>query len=178
MGVRLNSLVGFSILIAASTSLASIAMAEPIPPSPIQPIAPIQPINPQVPISPRTLGIQDPAGIPGSPNILTIEEAFERAFFDNDKPFFDNRSIPRQLDYLFGLRNSFPENEINRDAKNVHELYREVLRQQVASDPVLRTPDLPNPYNTSLFQLPVFNPTNRINPVQGLEFYEPLPPRF
>lgn len=102
----------------------------------------------------------------------TIPEAFDRAFFSNDRDAFTNRSILRQLNSIFG---PYPENEINRDGQAVHKLYVEVLEQQVSSDPILRTPDLPNPYNTSLLQLSSFN-VNR--PVTGTEFiYEQQPPR-
>lgn len=102
----------------------------------------------------------------------TIPEVFENTFFRNDRDAFTNRSIWRQLNYLIG---PFPENEINRDAKAVHNLYVEVLEQQLSSDPILRTPDLPNPYNSSLLQLSSFN-VNR--PVVGTEFiYQEQPPR-
>lgn len=91
----------------------------------------------------------------------TISETFNRAFFRNDPDFFRNRSIKRQVDLILGpgslLRNSFPENEILRDAKLVDILYQDVLGQQASSGPVIRTPDLPNPYETSIFQSPRIN---------------------
>ena len=102
----------------------------------------------------------------------TLNDLFDRTFFSNDKRAYENSSIVRQFNNLFG---PFPENEMNKDAKALHRLYVEVMNQQVSSDPILRTPDLPNPYNTSLFQLPSFN-VNR--PVVGGEFnYQELPPR-
>lgn len=89
---------------------------------------------------------------------VTIPEAFERAFFKNDPQFFRNNSIERQVNVIFGpgslFRNSFPENEISRDARLVHQLYEQVLNQQTSSDPVVRTPDLPNPYSTSILSSP------------------------
>lgn len=89
---------------------------------------------------------------------ITIPEAFERAFFKNDPQFFRNNSIERQVNVIFGpgslLRNSFPEHEISRDARLVHQLYEQVLNQQTSSDPVVRTPDLPNPYSTSILSSP------------------------
>lgn len=133
MGIQFSSLMGGMVAIAASMGLGSAAIANP------------DPFNPAVPVGPRPIG---------------LEQEFERVFFGNDREFFNNRSIPRQLDFIFGIRNSFVENEINRDARNIHELYVEALEQQLSSDPVIRTPDLPSPFNRSLLQIP-FSPVNR-----------------
>ena len=113
----------------------------------------------------------NPSNVP--PNRYeTIPQVFENTFFRNDRDAFTNRSIWRQINYLIG---PFPENEINRDAKNVHNLYVELLEQQVSSDPIIRTPDLANPFNTSLLQLPSVNVKR---PVVGTEFiYQEQPPR-
>jgi hypothetical protein len=95
-----------------------------------------------------------------TPDYETTSDAFERAFFRNDRNFYENSSAKRQLDSLFGagsVLNSFPENEIARDAELVNTLYRDVLTQQVGNDPYLRTPDLPNPYGTSLLMSPGLN---------------------
>ena len=70
-------------------------------------------------------------------------------------------SPKRQLDSFLGsgsgFSNSFPENEIARDAELVNTLYRDVLTQQSSNDPYLRTPDLPNPYDSSLLMSPRLN---------------------
>lgn len=99
-----------------------------------------------------------------------INTTFERAFFKNDPEFFRNRSPQRQIDAIFGvgslLRNSFTENEIRRDAELVDIFYRDLLNQQVSSDPIIRTPDLPNPYGSSILLSPNFNVNN---PVQETE---------
>lgn len=146
MGMRLSCFKGVMIVVAAACGFANSAIADP-----------------------------DPYFVPGNDRAVRIDEQFERVFFDNDREYFNNRSLERQLDYLFGIRNSFTENEINRDAKNIHELYVEVLEQQVGRDPILLTPDMPNPFNTSLRQLPPYN-VNR--PFGGREFInEELPPR-
>ncbi len=87
----------------------------------------------------------------------TTAERFQELFYSNDKPFFENRSIIRQLDTIFGIgsfKNSFVENEIHADTRAIHEFYVEALANQVASDPVVRTRDLPNPYETSILQSP------------------------
>jgi hypothetical protein len=111
-----------------------------------------------------------------TPNYETTNDAFERAFFRHDRNFYENSTPKRQLDSFLGsgsgFRNSFPENEIARDAELVNTLYRDVLQQQVGNDPYLRTPDLPNPYDTSLLMSPRLNAQKlRV----GTEFrFEPL----
>ncbi|QSJ19823.1 hypothetical protein JYQ62_14615 [Nostoc sp. UHCC 0702] len=100
-----------------------------------------------------------------TPNYETTNDVFERAYFRNDRNFYENSSsVKRQLDWILGsgsgFRNSFPENEIARDAELVNTLYHDVLTQQVGNDPYLRTPDLPNPYDTSLLMSPRMNANN------------------
>lgn len=95
-----------------------------------------------------------------------INTTFERAFFKNDPEFFRNRSPLRQIDSIFGvgslLRNSFTENEIRRDAELVDIFYRDLLNQQVGSDPIIRTPDLQNPYSSSILLSPNSNVNNTV----------------
>jgi hypothetical protein len=90
----------------------------------------------------------------------TIPEEIERAFFEHDPDFFENRKIHRQFSYLFGpgllVTNSFPENEIARDAKEIHSVYTTVLANQMAAGPRIRTVDLPNPFAMSVRTMPVF----------------------
>lgn len=90
----------------------------------------------------------------------TLSETFERTFFANDSSFYRNRSLGRQLNWMFGF-NGFTDNEINRDAARVHDLYRSSLKRQTASDPVIRTRDLPNPYETSISSSPNINVNQR-----------------
>ncbi|MBD0387584.1 MAG: hypothetical protein ICV54_13935 [Nostoc sp. C3-bin3] len=109
----------------------------------------------------------------------TTNDVFERAYFRHDRNFYENGSLKRQLDSFLGsgsgFGGSFPENEIARDAKLVNTLYRDVLTQQVGNDPYIRTPDLPNPYDTSLMMSPRFN-SNKLK--VGTEFrFETLLPR-
>ncbi|MFB2975412.1 hypothetical protein [Microseira sp. BLCC-F43] len=145
MGMRLSCLKGVMIVVAAAGGFANSAIADPY------------------------------IFVPDNDRAVRIDQQFNRVFFSNDREFFKNRSIERQLDFLFGLRNSYPENEINRDGRGVHNLYVEVLERQVGSDPILLTPDLPNPFNTSLRQLP---PSSFNRPFGGRELInEELPPR-
>ncbi|MDZ8188573.1 MAG: hypothetical protein RMX96_27425 [Nostoc sp. ChiSLP02] len=106
-----------------------------------------------------------------TPKSETTSDVFERAFFRYDRNFYDNGSIKRQLDSFFGagpsFGGSFPENEIARDGQLVNTLYHDALTQQAGNDPYIRTPDLPNPYDTSLMMSPRFN-TNKLK--VGTEF--------
>lgn len=95
-----------------------------------------------------------------TPNYETPSEALERAYFRHDPNFYQNRSLQRQVDSLVGagsFGNSFPENEIARDGELINSVYRDMLNQQATNDPYLRTPDLPNPYGTSLLLSPRAN---------------------
>ncbi|MBD2298599.1 hypothetical protein H6G80_09845 [Nostoc sp. FACHB-87] len=96
-----------------------------------------------------------------TPNYETANEAFERAYFRHDRNFYENNTAKRQLHNFLGngsgFRNTFPENEIARDAELMNTLYRDVMTQQAGNDPYLRTPDLPNPYDSSLLSSPRLN---------------------
>ncbi|WP_138497075.1 hypothetical protein [Nostoc sp. PA-18-2419] len=106
-----------------------------------------------------------------TPKSQTTNDVFERAFFQHDRNFYENGGLKRQLDSFFGsgsgFGGSFPENEIAHDAELVNTLYHDVLTQQASNDPYIRTPDLPNPYDTSLMMSPRLN-TNKLK--VGTEF--------
>ncbi|NWF60242.1 MAG: hypothetical protein HXY43_13505 [Fischerella sp.] len=109
----------------------------------------------------------------------TANEVFERAYFKNDPNFFGNTTTKSNINFLVGpgslSRSSFPEKQIARDAELVNLVYRDTLYQQVSNDPYLRTPDLPNPYNTSLLMSPGLNASKL---KVGTEFrFEQMPPR-
>lgn len=96
------------------------------------------------------------------------EEIFNRAFFANEPEFFRNHSIEDQIDLFLGL-DSFLETKIARDAELIHILYEDTLEQQASSDPIIRTPDLPNPYSTSILQSPRVNVNNREDETELIE---------
>ncbi len=113
----------------------------------------------------------------------TIPDTFERAFFNESGTFYENRSLRRQLEYIIGPGGigsaGFPDLELERDAELINILYEDTLNRQFASDPVIRTPDLPNPFDTSVRLLPV---SERFRPqasprIEGTEFFfeAPLP---
>ena len=89
-----------------------------------------------------------------------IPYEFENQFFSNGRDFVSNRTFKGQLKRWFG---PFPENSINRDSKAVQGLFRDTLYHQLNSGPVLRTVDLPNPFQFSLRTLP---PPPVVTPVE------------
>lgn len=91
----------------------------------------------------------------------TTSDTFERAYFRNDPTFYENRGLKRQIDTLIGpgkkFGTTFSDNEIAKDGELVNTLYHDALTQQATNDPYLRTPDLPNPYDSSLLMTPRYN---------------------
>lgn len=83
----------------------------------------------------------------------SIQDEFEDAFFSHDEIFFNNRSVARQIGFLIGV--GFPDVEITKDGRAVHEVYETVLQQQANASLPIRTPDLPNPYETSILLSPI-----------------------
>ncbi|MBC6475147.1 MAG: hypothetical protein GDA48_21990 [Hormoscilla sp. GM102CHS1] len=90
------------------------------------------------------------------PVIISPAQAFNRAMFSNSGTYFKNRSLWRQANSILGI-GGFPENRLTRDAKLVNLVYRDVLRQQVSSTPIIRIRDLRNPFDST-----VGNPVTRV----------------
>lgn len=88
--------------------------------------------------------------------LTDIGDAFERAFNSESRTYFQNRSLLRRINFIFGIgspinfRGSYAENEIDRDAEAIHILYNEFMGQQVNRGPAIRTRDLENPYQFSI----------------------------
>lgn len=110
----------------------------------------------------------------------TIPDAFEREFFRDSGNFYRTRTFESQVGYILGPglpgRAGFPELQLERDARRISELYRDLIDQQASADPIIRTPDLANPFNTSLRLSPA---SSRFGSrVEGSEFiYETVPPQ-
>ena len=94
----------------------------------------------------------------------TVPEAANRAFYGSFGDFSDRNPL-RPLGIILGTPYGFPENQISREAERINRLYKDVLTQQVSSDPLIRTADLPNPFNLSVQTLP-----SSANRVMGSEF--------
>jgi hypothetical protein len=117
----------------------------------------------------------------GVPN--NIPDQLNQVQFSNDRDYFRNRSIPRQVSYIFGpgilIRNSFPENEIARDGSAIFDFYQDMLARQMSSRSVIRTPDLPNQFNLSIQELPVetaLPPSTAFPPIDSTS-PRPTPPQ-
>jgi hypothetical protein len=87
-----------------------------------------------------------------------IPDVVNRAFNGSSEGFQD---IKRPIETLIGIP-KFPENGIAGDGDHVDRIYRDLLNQQVANDPIIRTVDLPNPYSTSVLTLPSASVSNRL----------------
>ena len=137
MSKRFLNLITAFALGAAASSMTSIAMA--------------QSYSSQTPY--RDYNYRDYVRVEVIP-LEAHNEIIDQALFYDSNSYFDNITIERQLDTIFGAESfpegNFPENEITWDAELIYVLYQDMMRQQSESDPVLRVPDLPNPYNTSL----------------------------
>ncbi len=91
---------------------------------------------------------------------ITASEAFSEAFYHNYGSGMSNTTIWHQFNAIFGITSfpegSYPEKEIVRDAQKINELYEELMHKQVSSDPIIRTRDLRNPYDSSLLTNPEY----------------------
>jgi len=154
MGMRFKGLVSLFVLATASTVFTSAAVAQE-----------------QVSVSDRI-------------STETLNDAFNRALYTNSGNFFREQGLLNQTNTILGqgsiVRNSFAENRIARDARLVNLLYRDALQQQASDGPLIRTPDLPTPYDTSV----LVNPSIYVNrltsdalPQEGELQFETLPPR-
>ena len=91
-----------------------------------------------------------------------LAETFHRALFENSGDSFEAGSIWGQINLIFGFtalpEGSFPENQISRDARQIDILYKEALKQQNQSQPMIRTRDLSNPFDSSILNNPTYLP--------------------
>ncbi|WP_264323935.1 hypothetical protein [Romeriopsis navalis] len=94
-----------------------------------------------------------------------IPETMNNAFFSRSESMVDENDSFRSIQGLIGTF-QFPENAILSDSKRVNRLYNYLIERQVGDDPVIRTADLPNPFNFSVQTLPV-GTAQRLN---GSEF--------
>lgn len=168
--MQLTQLLSALVLAAASSGFMSAANAQ------------TTPLNP-VPVveytGPRTVEL-DAAFTTPPRRLETVPEAFNRAFFQESGDFYRNRKIDRQINYIIGAGvpwgAGFPDLELERDAERVFKLYRELLEIQASTGPVIRTPDLANPFDTSVRLLS--GPPRFGNRLEGGEFiFDTVPPR-
>ncbi len=85
-------------------------------------------------------------------------EEFNRATQKRSGNFFGKRDLLHQIGRYFGIP-KYPEQAIESDNRRVNQLYIDEQRRQFSSTPVIRTPDLINPYNQSVLTAPPPNST-------------------
>jgi hypothetical protein len=85
-----------------------------------------------------------------------IPDTFNRAMYEQAGNSFQNTGIDRQFTMLVGL--NYPDNNDVNDARSVHNIYQDLIRQRV-STPV-RTQDLPDPFSSLLTNPAKVNPIN------------------
>ncbi len=95
------------------------------------------------------------AGHPEDParTYQPFAEEFNRATQRSSGNFFGKRDLLHQMGRFFGIH-WYPEQAIERDNRRVNQLYIDEQRRQFSSTPVIRTPDLINPYNQSILTAP------------------------
>ena len=89
-----------------------------------------------------------------------VENVFERASYHNTGKFYQITGVSGQANNIFGWRflpgqalykGSYIDNLVTMDAKLIEAIYWDYLRQQTDA-PLVRTRDLPNPFNSSLLE--------------------------
>ncbi|MDY7004398.1 MAG: hypothetical protein SWX82_10695 [Cyanobacteriota bacterium] len=80
-------------------------------------------------------------------------EEFNRASQRFSGNFFTKTELVNQIGRYFGILR-FPDEAISDDLREVNQLYIEEQRRQFSSTPVIRTPDLVNPYDSSVMTAP------------------------
>lgn len=105
--------------------------------------------------------------------IKSLADTFHEASFFNSHTASQAHGFSDTANWIFGFRNyplgSYPEHSIHRDADLILTVYRDAMIQQSQNDPYLRTPDLQNPFNTSLRSNPEYL-GQYANPIQGIEY--------
>lgn len=80
--------------------------------------------------------------------------------FNDSGDIYDTQTTVGNLRTMFGTgtglfrRGNYPEIAIERDSEMIEQVYRNMLQDQVASDPEIRVIDLPNPFESSLLVEP------------------------
>lgn len=109
-------------------------------------------------------------------SVLTVPEGFEALFYNRSGDFYENRTINRQITFLTGgLNASFAEREIVWDAEAVHEAYEVHLELQSSTTPLIRVPDLPNPYTASLLTSPAYLGSSVVTGSEFIYEFTPMP---
>ncbi|NEQ40868.1 MAG: hypothetical protein F6K40_33475 [Okeania sp. SIO3I5] len=80
-------------------------------------------------------------------------EEFNRASQVRSGNYFGKRNLLHQIGRFFGIP-KYPEQAIESDNSRFNQVYIDEQRRQFSSTPVIRTPDLINPYDQSVLTTP------------------------
>ncbi|NJK39972.1 MAG: hypothetical protein HC835_12975 [Oscillatoriales cyanobacterium RM2_1_1] len=104
-----------------------------------------------------------PVALADETNFQPFAEEFTEAATRVSGDSFEATSFLGQLTTIFGIAfpwpgniNAFPESNIASDANSFNQVHREAMLKQTVTDPFIRTPDLINPFNTSILSQPNF----------------------
>jgi hypothetical protein len=90
---------------------------------------------------------------PGSP--ISFNRLINQAFSQNSGDFYEQASALGQLNFLFGWADfpegSYSENSLYRDSLLLSTILDDYFQQLVQREPTIRTRDLENPFNSSLY---------------------------
>ena len=89
----------------------------------------------------------------GTSPSVSLNQAFNDAYFTHAKNAYEQSGYWGQTNTIFGFI-GFPEQQIARDARAVHSIYQDAMKQQAEVGLPIMTKDLVNPYNTSLLENP------------------------
>ncbi len=92
---------------------------------------------------------------------LSVDELITRLYNYHSGDFFEQSSIEGQLNNIFGVGafphfRWFPDKNVINDGHLLSLVIRDYFRQLQENGPTLRTPDLANPFNTSLLENPEY----------------------
>jgi hypothetical protein len=135
MSTRLINLTTILVASIASSVFAHSAVAQVIEnnnPAPVSPVVPFDNFN------------------DASTNSSSTATILENVVMDTAGDFYDDTSLEGQFNNFV----SYDELEIAEAGKKLNETYNQLMKQQVGRDPVMRTRDLANPFNTSIMDNP------------------------
>jgi hypothetical protein len=89
---------------------------------------------------------------------LSVNELVNQAFSENSGTFYEQATIDGALNTILGWRTfpegSYPENNVARDGLLLSTIMSDYFKQLQKEDPIFRTKDLNNPFDSSLNEDP------------------------
>lgn len=112
--------------------------------------------------------------------LQTLPDVYEDITTYRSGDIFKDMSPSDYIDFGFGPRGfpigNYPEHEALQDYEVLRVVFDDMLEQQIASDPVIRTIDLVNPYTTSLRAINSYRDAREFT-YERPPLYQPTPRR-